>query len=101
MYLNTWSPVSETEAGEEVYPGWKDVGGLVKMKIPIKPIFRFISPASKMLEVSQDMVLHTQNLSTWGRRVLNLMASWLHRKILSQANEKSHSNRANQTEHFQ
>lgn len=79
MYLNTWSPVSETETAQEVYPGWKNVGenvgGLVNMAIPIKLIFRFISPASKMLEVSQDMVPHTQNLSTWGRRVLNLMAA--------------------------
>lgn len=79
MYLNTWSPVSKTETAQEVDPGWKNVGrnveGLVNMAIPIKLTFRFISAASKMLEVSQDMVLHTQNLSTGGRRVLNLMAA--------------------------
>lgn len=75
MYLNTSSPVSETEAGEEVYPGWKDVGGLVKMKIPIKLIFRFISPASKMLEVSQDMVLHTQNMGKEGLKLDGFLAT--------------------------
>lgn len=73
--MNTWSPVSETEAGEEVYSGWKDVGGLGKMEIPIKLIFRFISPASKMLEVSQDMVLHTQNMGKEGLKFDGFLAT--------------------------